>query len=73
MYQFLIKQAPARRKTNYIVMDFKKFINGALGRPEKGDKVEYFNLRNRVSGYILTKAQRCGCAYGGANGHRLCG
>ncbi|MBO5462497.1 MAG: 2-oxo acid dehydrogenase subunit E2 [Clostridia bacterium] len=39
-------------------MDFKKFINGALGRPEKGDKVEYFNLRNRVSGYILTKAQR---------------
>lgn len=39
-------------------MDFKKFINGALGRPEKGDKVEHFSLRNRVSGYILTKAQQ---------------
>ncbi len=39
-------------------MDIKKFLNGALGRPEKGDKVERFNLRNRVSGYILTKAQQ---------------
>ena len=39
-------------------MGLKKFLNGALGRPEKGDKVEYFNLRNRVSGYILTKAQQ---------------
>ena len=37
-------------------MDFKTFINGALGRPEKGDTVKTFGLRNRVSGYILTKA-----------------
>ncbi len=39
-------------------MGIKKFLNGALGRPEKGDTVEHFNLRNRVSGYILTKAQQ---------------
>ena len=39
-------------------MDIKKFLNGALGRPEKGDTVEYFNLKSRVSGYILTKAQQ---------------
>ncbi len=39
-------------------MDLKKFINGALNRPEKGDKIEYFNLKSRVSGYILTKAQK---------------
>lgn len=39
-------------------MDIKKFLNGALGRPEKGDTVKYFNLKSRVSGYILTKAQQ---------------
>ena len=39
-------------------MDFKTFINGALNRPEKGDKTELFNLKSRVSGYILTKAQQ---------------
>lgn len=39
-------------------MGLKKFLNGALGRPEKGDKVEHFNLKGRVSGYILTKAQQ---------------
>ena len=39
-------------------MDFKKFINGALGRPEKGDIVKYFSMRDRISGYILTKAQQ---------------
>ena len=48
-------------------MDFKTFINGALGRPEKGDTVKPFSLRNRVSGYILTKAQKnvptCGYNY----------
>ena len=48
-------------------MGIKKFLNGALGRPEKGDKVEYFGLRSRVSGYILTKAQQnsptCGYNY----------
>lgn len=48
-------------------MDLKRFINGAMGRPEKGDTVEYFSLRNRVSGYVLTKAQKniptCGYNY----------
>ena len=48
-------------------MDFKKFINGAMGRPEKGDTVETFGLRNRISGYVLTKAQKniptCGYNY----------
>lgn len=48
-------------------MDFKSFINGALGRPEKGDTVNYFGLRQRVTGYILTKAQKniptCGYNY----------
>ena len=48
-------------------MDFKKFINGALGRPEKGDTVKYFSMRDRISGYILTKAQQnsptCGYNY----------
>lgn len=48
-------------------MDIKKFLNGALGRPEKGDTVKYFNLKGRVSGYILTKAQQnvptCGYNY----------
>lgn len=39
-------------------MDFKKFINGALNRPEKGDTIERFNLKGRISGYILTKAQQ---------------
>lgn len=39
-------------------MDFKKFINGALNRPEAGDKIQRFNLKGRVSGYILTKAQQ---------------
>lgn len=48
-------------------MGVKNFLRGALGKPEKGDKVEYFNLRNRISGYILTKAQQnsptCGYNY----------
>ncbi len=37
-------------------MDFKKFIDGALCRPEAGDKVEYFNLKARISGNVLTNA-----------------
>lgn len=39
-------------------MDVKEFIRGALTAPEKGDKVEYFNLKGRVSGNVLTNAQR---------------
>lgn len=39
-------------------MDFKKFIKGALYLPEEDDKVEYFNLKGRVSGYILTRSEK---------------
>lgn len=46
-------------------MDFKKFIAGALELPEEGDRVEYFKLKQRVSGNVLTNAQRetVGAAY----------
>ncbi len=48
-------------------MDFKSFINGALSRPEKEDRIERFNLKGRISGYILTKSQQniptCGYNY----------
>ncbi len=37
-------------------MGFKEYIRGALTAPEKGDKVEYFNLKARVSGNVLTNA-----------------
>ena len=39
-------------------MDFKKFIKGALNKPEDDDKIEYFNLKSRVSGYILTRSEK---------------
>ncbi len=39
-------------------MDLKEFIRGALCEPEEGDTVEYFNLKARVSGNVLTNAQR---------------
>ena len=38
-------------------MDFKEYMRGALTAPEKGDTVEYFNLKARVSGNVLTNAQ----------------
>ncbi len=48
-------------------MDFKSFINGALNKPDKEDRIERFNLKGRISGYILTKAQQnsptCGYNY----------
>ena len=46
-------------------MDFKKFMAGALELPEEGDRVEYFRLKQRVSGNVLTNAQRetVGAAY----------
>ncbi|MBQ3497818.1 MAG: 2-oxo acid dehydrogenase subunit E2 [Clostridia bacterium] len=37
-------------------MDFKEYIRGALTAPEKGDTVEYFKLKARVSGNVLTNA-----------------
>ncbi len=39
-------------------MDFKKFMAGALELPEEGDRIEYFNLKKRVSGNVLTNAQK---------------
>lgn len=39
-------------------MNFKEFMAGALCKPEKGDKVEYFNLKARVSCNVLVNAQR---------------
>ncbi len=36
---------------------FKRFIRGALHGPEEGDKIEYFNLKARVAGNVLTNAQ----------------
>ena len=41
-----------------VKMDVKEFLRGALTAPEEGDKVEYFNLKARVSGNVLTNAQR---------------
>lgn len=37
-------------------MGFKEYIRGALTAPEKGDTVEYFKLKARVSGNVLTNA-----------------
>lgn len=37
-------------------MGLKEYIRGALTAPEKGDKVEYFNLKARVSGNVLSNA-----------------
>ncbi len=38
-------------------MSLKEFIAGALNKPEPGDKIQYFDLKHKVSGYILTNAQ----------------
>ena len=37
-------------------MGIKNYIIGALNGPEKGDRVEYFKLKARVSGNVLTNA-----------------
>lgn len=39
-------------------MDFKYYLQRALAAPEEGDKIEYFNLKTRVSGNVLVNAQR---------------
>lgn len=46
-------------------MSIKKFINTALCKPEEGDTVEYFNLKARVSGNVLTNST--GIPAGGYN------
>ncbi len=38
-------------------MDIKQYLREALTRPEEGDTVEYFDLKARISGNILTNAQ----------------
>lgn len=38
-------------------MDLKKLINTALCKPEKGDKIEYFNMKGRVVANELVEAQ----------------
>lgn len=39
-------------------MDIKKLVNTALCKPEKGDKVEYFNMKGRVSANVLVTSQQ---------------
>lgn len=46
-------------------MSIKKFIDTALCKPEEGDTVEYFNLKARVSGNVLTNST--GIPAGGYN------
>jgi hypothetical protein len=55
-YNYL-RENPSIEKEGQI-MDFKKFMAGALELPEEGDRVEYFKLKQRVSGNVLTNAQR---------------
>lgn len=46
-------------------MDMKKFIDTALCKPEEGDTIEYFNLKGRAAGNVLTNAT--GIPAGGYN------
>ncbi len=39
-------------------MGFKDFIRDALNTPGEDDEIRYFGIKERVSGYILTSAQR---------------
>lgn len=39
-------------------MSFKYYMQRALAAPEEGDRIEYFNLKARVSGNVLVNAQR---------------
>lgn len=39
-------------------MGFKKYIKGALNLPMPEDEIEYYNLKARVSGNILSNAQK---------------
>ena len=39
-------------------MDWKYYMQRALATPEEGDRIEYFNLKARVSGNVLVNAQR---------------
>lgn len=46
------------REKEVKAMDFKYYLQRALAAPEEGDKIEYFNLKARVSGNVLVNAQR---------------
>ncbi len=39
-------------------MSLKYYMQRALAAPEEGDRIEYFNLKARVSGNVLVNAQR---------------
>ncbi len=39
-------------------MGFKEFKNNVTSAIEQGDKIEYFNLKGRVSGNVLTTSQK---------------
>lgn len=39
-------------------MDFKKYLAGALTKPTPEDTVEYFNVKGRASGNVLSNAQK---------------
>lgn len=39
-------------------MGFKEYIKVALNKPSKNDKIEYYNLKSRVTGNVLTNAQK---------------
>lgn len=39
-------------------MSFKEYVQRALSMPEDGDRIEYFNLKARVSGNVLVNSQR---------------
>ena len=39
-------------------MTFKEYMAGALTKPMDGDTVEYFKIKGRVSGNVLTNAQQ---------------
>lgn len=39
-------------------MSFKYYLQRALSAPEEGDRIEYFNLKTRVSGNVLVNAQK---------------
>ena len=38
-------------------MDIKEFIRDAKHGPEPGDKIEYFDIKAKVSANVLTNAQ----------------
>lgn len=47
-----------REKGSKKNMDFRYYMQKALDLPEDGDKIEYFNLKARVSGNVLVKDRK---------------